>query len=488
LGHFVQAESFLIDGQVSEGIASIKKAIAYTPFLPLRRYFAVFRHLLSANLAGAFRNSHFRSVRTAPDSGGERVRDPARMCPASDHADVAGMRRSRRHRVLYVNPAASAEDQGPAQHAHAVARHLTLHGVEVSVFPTFVDGTGEIVALEWDFLSTVKRMTRRILPFEFVSFLRGIGRTAILLLGLYLESRRHGATVILARHYDYDWLPWLAAKMLRLPLVLEVNSPFYLERKLHGRRSPTVLRWMEQVQWRRADALYVVSEELGQILEQRDGVAANRIHVVPNGVELTDFPDPARSSNPLVRVIFSGGFYRWHGVCELVRAFAAAMVIAPVMRLELVGDGPEFDAVIELVSSLGIDEFVDLKGRLGRKALVERLYAADIAVAPYQVETDFYFSPLKLMEYMAAGLSVVAPAQGQLRSIISDGEDGMLYPPRDMDALRDRLVELASNPALRRKLSRAARKKAESELGWDLAASKLVRILDGVGVEAEVMS
>jgi glycosyltransferase involved in cell wall biosynthesis len=58
LGHFVQAESFLIDGQVSAGLASIKKAIAYTPFLPPRRYLAVFRHLLSVNLIDAFRKSH----------------------------------------------------------------------------------------------------------------------------------------------------------------------------------------------------------------------------------------------------------------------------------------------------------------------------------------------------------------------------------------------------------------------------------------------
>jgi len=58
LGAFVQAESFLIDGQVSEGLQSIKKAISYTPFLPPRRYMAVARHLLSANLTSVFRRSH----------------------------------------------------------------------------------------------------------------------------------------------------------------------------------------------------------------------------------------------------------------------------------------------------------------------------------------------------------------------------------------------------------------------------------------------
>jgi glycosyltransferase involved in cell wall biosynthesis len=58
LGSFVQAESYLIDGQIREGLKSIKKAISYTPFLPPRRYLAVFKHLLSSNFLGFFRQSH----------------------------------------------------------------------------------------------------------------------------------------------------------------------------------------------------------------------------------------------------------------------------------------------------------------------------------------------------------------------------------------------------------------------------------------------
>ena len=83
----------------------------------------------------------------------------------------------------------------------------------------------------------------------------------------------------------------------------------------------------------------------------------------------------------------------------------------------------------------------------------------DIAVAPYP-EGDHYFSPLKVYEYMAAGLPIVASAIGEIPALLEEGECGMLVPPGDVDALAASLDRLASDAELRRMLGHRARRSA----------------------------
>jgi glycosyltransferase involved in cell wall biosynthesis len=105
------------------------------------------------------------------------------------------------------------------------------------------------------------------------------------------------------------------------------------------------------------------------------------------------------------------------------------------------------------------------------------LGAADIGVAPFDVEAHpplalgFYWSPLKIFEYMAAGLPVVAPAVDRLPSLVADEREGLLYSPRP-GALAAALERLA-DPALRERLGRAARERAVREYSWKTHCERL---------------
>jgi glycosyltransferase involved in cell wall biosynthesis len=90
-------------------------------------------------------------------------------------------------------------------------------------------------------------------------------------------------------------------------------------------------------------------------------------------------------------------------------------------------------------------------------AIPELLSSMDAAVAPYSAQPQFYFSPLKVLEYMAAGLPVVASRIGQIQELIRDGETGLLCEPDDAIALAERLRQLRGDPGLRSKLGTAAR-------------------------------
>ncbi|MGH3147612.1 MAG: glycosyltransferase, partial [Rubrobacter sp.] len=86
---------------------------------------------------------------------------------------------------------------------------------------------------------------------------------------------------------------------------------------------------------------------------------------------------------------------------------------------------------------------------------------------------DFYFSPLKLFEYMACGVPVVAAKLGQIEEVISDGETGLLYPPDEPGALVETCTRLLSDPALRRHIGSAAAKEVHGRYTWDHNARRV---------------
>jgi glycosyltransferase involved in cell wall biosynthesis len=99
----------------------------------------------------------------------------------------------------------------------------------------------------------------------------------------------------------------------------------------------------------------------------------------------------------------------------------------------------------------------------------------DVGLAPYISCRDFYFSPLKVYEYMAAGLAVVASDMGQIAEVVDQGVDGWLCPPDDPHAWTMALRLLHENPGMGPSLGRAARQKVLARHTWDAVA---LRVLD----------
>lgn len=100
----------------------------------------------------------------------------------------------------------------------------------------------------------------------------------------------------------------------------------------------------------------------------------------------------------------------------------------------------------------------------------------DAAVAPYPDYPDFYFSPLKIYEYMAAGLPVVASRIGQVAELIQDGTNGLLYQPGDAVALSAALNRLRCEPMLRSSLGRAARETVLHDHTWEAVAKRILHL------------
>ena len=250
--------------------------------------------------------------------------------------------------------------------------------------------------------------------------------------------------------------------------VLEVNAPLIEEQRTHRvlvDEEAAAKALARQVA--AATATVAVSDPVRDWVRERTG--SESVHTVPNGVSITRIvPRPEDIGDPVVT--FVGTLKPWHGVADLL---AAAALAKRPWKLRIIGDGPERAALEEQAAGLGIE--VDFRGAVAPADMPGQLAGSAIGVAPYPDlggEQQQYFSPLKVYEYLAAGLPVVASAVGQLPQIL--GELGTLVPPSDPAALAAAIDTLAADPVLRGKLGWRGRMQAEEKHSWAGAVDRIL--------------
>lgn len=279
------------------------------------------------------------------------------------------------------------------------------------------------------------------------------------------------------------------ARRAGVPGILEVNAPLIEEQARHR-----VLPMREKAEhvarsvFADARTIVAVSPGVAGYLAGFDE-ARGKVEIVANGIDPTRFRSPASvraaeatgQGAPFV-IGFLGTLKPWHGLSTLVEAFALLRKSGRVdARLMIVGDGPERLGISARLRELGIADVTQMTGPVPPSAVPEMLRKMDVGVAPYPRLDGFYFSPLKIYEYMAAGLPVITTRVGHLESLVEDGRTGLLCQPEDPEALAAMLEDLARQPQLRADLGQAARRYALSECTWDAAVG---RILNAAGVVA----
>jgi glycosyltransferase involved in cell wall biosynthesis len=175
-------------------------------------------------------------------------------------------------------------------------------------------------------------------------------------------------------------------------------------------------------------------------------------------------------------VAFAGTLKPWHDPTILVRAVGLLRERGVATRLLVVGDGPQRPAVEDLAREQGLSAALTLTGAVAHDEVPAYLGAADVAAVTYHPETGRYFSPLKLFEYLAAGLPVVAAKLGEIPHCVRAGETGLLYPPGDAQALADALAALLADRELAAALGRAGRAHVLRHHTWAANARALVEL------------
>jgi glycosyltransferase involved in cell wall biosynthesis len=174
---------------------------------------------------------------------------------------------------------------------------------------------------------------------------------------------------------------------------------------------------------------------------------------------------------------FVGSFKPWHGADFLLSAFEDFHHLEPSSHLLLIGDGPLKSSLQERARQAGLEKAVTFTGVVAHEDIPRYLATMDVAVAPYPAVGDFYYSPLKLFEYMAAGRAVVASRVGQVAQVITQRVNGLLYEPGHRDDLVNCLRQLRESSALRLELGKNARR-ASREFTWEQNAARVVEWIE----------
>jgi glycosyltransferase involved in cell wall biosynthesis len=301
--------------------------------------------------------------------------------------------------------------------------------------------------------------------------------------------KRHRPGLIYQRHHGRTFAGLALARLLGVPLVLEFNSSDYQRARLWNERSYRLIHLLKAIETLAvsgADLVVVVSEPLKRLALSLDGTEPARVLVQPNGVNTSEFtPDVsgreirARLGIPEGRVVvgFMGSIMPYMGIdvlidaaIEIGRRRSSGGERQPGLHLLIVGDGGlRADLEDRAESKVPPACPVHFTGAVPFTEVKQYMAACDVLVSPHNSQLgdeDFYWSPIKLFEYMAMGKAIVASRVGQIAEVLTEHKDARLVPPGDVEALADALIELADDPQERQRLGANARLNAVNNHTW----------------------
>ena len=374
-------------------------------------------------------------------------------------------------KILYHHRIASKD--GQYVHIEAITTELVKLGHElVMVAPSVAENND--FGSDGGWVSKV----RQFMP-KFISELLELAYSVLAFLKLSIAIMKHRPDVIYERYNLYLPAGIWAKKLFKLPLLLEVNSPLYLERDEYGGVAlPRLAKWTERYAWQHADKVLPVSNVLASYVKA-EGVPDDKIVVIPNGVNLDLFKPKERKNrkpefdNKLV-VGFVGFCREWHKLDEVL--ITLNQHENKSLFFLVVGDGPAIPELRKLAKELGFEDRFHVTGLVERDAMPFWLDQIDIAL---QSSVTPWASPLKMLEYMAKGLTILAPKAPNIEELITHEETALLFSPDDLQSFTATLNTLCGDETLCKTLGERAQKKIyENDMTWNGNARLIIKLFE----------
>lgn len=290
-------------------------------------------------------------------------------------------------------------------------------------------------------------------------------------LGRFLE--RNGVEVVLSEYLDQS-LKWL-------PVARQYGIRFFAH--AHGYdvskslRDPAIR--VNYLRLAQADGIITMSRYSQDRLVEI-GLPANKIHVVPYGINVPDAPLTRASLSAHVRCLAVGRMVAKKAPLSTLEAFRLAAQEIPGLRLDYVGDGPLFEEAAEFVRGHGLEQRVTLHGVQPNATVLRLMKENDIFLqhsVTDPVTGDQEGLPVAILESMAHGLPVVSTRHAGIPESVVEGETGLLSDEGDVPSMAANILLLGRDPELRERMGRDGWQRVRDHFSWGQERNALLELL-----------
>lgn len=231
-----------------------------------------------------------------------------------------------------------------------------------------------------------------------------------------------------------------------------------------------IVRYTESIFFRRVNHLITVNNSIAQYFSAEYGILSPGI--IYNCPVSEDIPPPPSHEGP-VTFIYVGLYEKNRGLEELIECFSSVEGL-----LYFQGFGTREEWLRNRVQELGLEKKVVFIAPVPGSQIVSSISGFDIGLLPYKPVclNNYYASPNKLFEYMMAGLAIVSVDIPEVRRIVHEWKNGVLYDPSDVGDFIEKVRHLAENPDLVASMKKNSLSSAQKEYHWEKQAEILREI------------
>ena len=264
-------------------------------------------------------------------------------------------------------------------------------------------------------------------------------------------GKQNNYDFILSIFHPFHLVPKAAVecgKEIQKPVLIKVDDAIYEKAKGIKKIQRRIEKMYNSKTLQNADKVLVMNDFTKKIINEYYSVSNNRISIVTNGTDLEKFYNSKENNK---RVIFSGAMYHHRGIDVLLNC--ASQVIDQINDVEflLLGDGPEMTRLREFVNKNNLSKNIIFKGWVQREKIPEFLATSSIGIGPLRI-TDVTKGalPIKVLEYMASSLPILAMKETLPEDILKDEING--YAITNSNELAQKIIHILKNDDLREQM------------------------------------
>jgi len=373
------------------------------------------------------------------------------------------------------------EKSGPKSHILEIIKWWEKAGHVITLFvPRLSQPTAPKKNSNTIFIPTVDISSIKIIIYQIM---------LVFYLCAYFFKNNRKLELIYDRLYILPIVPILFARIFRINHVIELNGVIREEMAMNNNSKVQIAisTLLQRFNYRYTDKIICVTEGIKRDLIDYFKVDEKKIHVVSNGVDTNMFR-PVSSDFVLRKygikknqllVGFVGVFFKWQGLNNLINSIPLVIDKYQNVKFIIVGDGKEYNNLINLSRRLGVKNKVVFTGNVSHDEIPYYINSFDICVAPFtrgrNVKTGL--SPIKLYEYLSCGKPVVVSDIPGLKECVDTGNCGVVVEPDNSVELSKAIYRLLIDTKLRKKMGKNARKLAEHNYSWERIARRVMRVI-----------